>query len=94
MGTAEVDGTIDSGHSNEPPSLRTVGILKDHLRGINFGVGARTVAGDDGALGGEVDGGAEPQLGLVLHIGDLSYARGYDAQWDEVSKVAQLSCQM
>ncbi|CAM9727841.1 unnamed protein product, partial [Hapterophycus canaliculatus] len=58
MGTAEVDGTFDAGHSNEPPSIRTVAILKDHLRG------------------------AEPQLGLVLHIGDLSYARGYDAQWD------------
>lgn len=94
MGTAEVDGTIDSGHANEPPSLRTVGILKHHLRGVKFGVGAQTVTGDGEALGGEADGGAEPQLGLVLHIGDLSYARGYDAQWDEVSKAPQFSCQM
>jgi len=73
MGTAEVDGSYDAGHSNEPPSLGTMGILKDHLRGAKFGAGVGADAG-----------GVEPQLGLVLHIGDLSYARGYDAQWDEV----------
>ncbi len=73
MGTAEVDGSLDAGHSNEPPSLGTMGILKDHLRGVKFGAGVGADAG-----------GVEPQLGLVLHIGDLSYARGYDAQWDEV----------
>lgn len=94
MGTAEIDGSIDAGHSNEPPSLRTVAILTDHLRGVGSGAEARTVAGDGGALGREVGGGAEPQLGLVVHIGDLSYARGYDAQWDEVSKVPQVNCQM
>lgn len=100
MGTAEVDGTLDAGHSNEPPSLGTVGILTDHLRGVKVRAGAvsTTVAGDGdedrGALEGEVGRGAEPQLGLVLHIGDLSYARGYDAQWDEVSKLALASCQM
>jgi len=26
---------------------------------------------------------SRPPLSLVLHIGDLSYARGYDYQWDE-----------
>ncbi|KAG5181266.1 hypothetical protein JKP88DRAFT_346667 [Tribonema minus] len=25
----------------------------------------------------------QPPLGLVLHIGDISYARGFDVQWDE-----------
>eukprot|EP00752_Nemacystus_decipiens_P007459 g6665.t1 len=76
MGTAEVDGSLDAGHSSEPPSLGTMGILKDHLRGVKV----RT-----GGLGGAASaaGAVEPQLGLVLHIGDLSYARGYDAQWDE-----------
>ncbi|CAM9414414.1 unnamed protein product [Laminaria digitata] len=79
MGTAEVDGTLDAGHTNEPPSIRTVGILKDQL-----GAGAQPVGGEAGGEAGQADNAApEPQLGLVLHIGDLSYARGYDAQWDE-----------
>lgn len=88
MGTAEVDGTFDAGHSNEPPSIRTVGILKQHLRGGAAAAVAREASGggDGGLSEGEIAGGAEPQLGLVLHIGDLSYARGYDAQWDEVSE--------
>ena len=82
MGTAEVDGTLDAGHTNEPPSIRTVGILKDQL-----GAGAQPVSGGSGGEAGQADITApEPQLGLVLHIGDLSYARGYDAQWDEVSR--------
>ncbi|CAM9187858.1 unnamed protein product [Ectocarpus fasciculatus] len=83
MGTAEVDGTLDAGHTNEPPSIQTVGILNDHLRG---GAGIRAVGssrGGDGGSAGATGGAEEPQLGLVLHIGDLSYARGYDAQWDE-----------
>ena len=80
MGTAEVDGTLDAGHTNEPPSIRTVGILKDQL-----GAGAQPVVGGGGGEAGQAETAApEPQLGLVLHIGDLSYARGYDAQWDEV----------
>jgi hypothetical protein len=24
-----------------------------------------------------------PPLSLVIHVGDLSYAQGFDAQWDE-----------
>lgn len=91
MGTAEVDGTLDAGHTNEPPSIRTVGILNDHLRG---GAGIRAVGssrGGDGGSAGATGGAEEPQLGLVLHIGDLSYARGYDAQWDEVSKLVSSS---
>lgn len=75
MGTAEVDGSFDAGHSNEPPSLQTMRVLKDHLGGVKSGARAQADAG-----------GVEPQLGLVLHIGDLSYARGYDAQWDEVGE--------
>lgn len=83
MGTAEVDGTFDAGHTNEPPSIRTVGILKDQL-----GAGAQPVGEGAGGEAGQAGNGApEPQLGLVLHIGDLSYARGYDAQWDEVSRI-------
>lgn len=82
MGTAEVDGTLDAGHTNEPPSIRTVGILKEQL-----GAGAQPVVGGAGGGAGQAENAApEPQLGLVLHIGDLSYARGYDAQWDEVSR--------
>eukprot|EP00903_Cladosiphon_okamuranus_P008291 g7978.t1 len=76
MGTAEIDGSFDAGHSNEPPSLGTMGILKDHLRGVKVRPGG---LGGEAAAGGAV----EPQLGLVLHVGDLSYARGFDPQWDE-----------
>lgn len=72
MGTAEVDGTLDAGHTEEIPSLRTVEHLKEQL-GELFGRDARQ----------------EPPLSLILHIGDLSYARGYDAQWDEVSRFRQ-----
>ncbi|CAM9341268.1 unnamed protein product [Ectocarpus sp. 12 AP-2014] len=83
MGTAELDGTLDAGHTSEPPSIRTVSILNDHLRG-GAGVGAVGSSGDgDRGSTDPTGGGKEPQLGLVLHIGDLSYARGYDAQWDE-----------
>lgn len=78
MGTAEIDGTLDAGHTEELPSIQTVGILRKEL-----GVGAGRAGGrGEGAEG--VGRAVEPQLGLVLHIGDLSYARGYDAQWDEV----------
>lgn len=79
MGTAEIDGTLDAGHTEEPPSLQTVGILKKEL-----GVGARQGGEGGGRDSGGVGRAPEPQLGLVMHIGDLSYARGYDAQWDEV----------
>lgn len=71
---------FDAGHSNEPPSLGTMGILKDHLRGVKVRSGSGGLGGAESAAGA-----VEPQLGLVLHVGDLSYARGYDAQWDEVS---------
>ena len=79
MGTAEVDGTLDAGHSEEVPSLQTVAHLKEQL-----GVSLQLAAAEGGALGR--DPRQEPPLSLVLHIGDLSYARGYDAQWDEVRR--------
>ncbi|CAN0566806.1 unnamed protein product, partial [Ectocarpus sp. 12 AP-2014] len=64
--------------TSEPPSIRTVSILNDHLRG-GAGVGAVGSSGDgDRGSTDPTGGGKEPQLGLVLHIGDLSYARGYD----------------
>lgn len=76
MGTAEVDGTLDAGHTEEIPSLRTMEHLKEQL-------GMQRVKGKGEPFGR--DARQEPPLSLVLHIGDLSYARGYDAQWDEVS---------
>lgn len=83
MGTAEVDGTLDAGHTAELPSIKTVGILKEHLR-----TGVAGTRGQLALLRGQGYGsGVGPDLGLVLHIGDLSYARGYDTQWDEVCKV-------
>jgi len=34
-------------------------------------------------LMGALSPSIHPPLSLVLHIGDLSYAKGYDYQWDE-----------
>ncbi|CAM9462002.1 unnamed protein product [Discosporangium mesarthrocarpum] len=78
MGTAEPDGSLDAGHKMEVPALRTMKLLQEHMSGGR-------------GLGSE---GSTPELGLVLHIGDLSYARGYDTQWDEfmdqISPVASM----
>lgn len=84
MGTAEVDGSLDAGHTNEPPSIRTVGILQKQL-----GAGSHPLGGKDGMESSRESVAPEPRLGMVLHIGDLSYARGYDAQWDEVRGIHQ-----
>lgn len=84
MGTAEADDSLDAGHDEELPSMRTVKILRDQLgvTGVRQqkGRGGFGIGGAGGVSGSNVG----PELGLVLHIGDLSYARGYDAQWDEV----------
>lgn len=87
MGTAEADGTLDAGHDEELPSIKTVGVLMKHLRVGNGGVaGSPREAFAKAVEGKRVGDGLEPTLGLVLHIGDLSYARGYDTQWDEVRR--------
>lgn len=79
MGTAEADGSQDAGHSEELPSLKTTSILEKKL-GIGVLTGKEAPATEVGGL-------VTPNLELVVHIGDLSYARGYDAQWDEVGRV-------
>eukprot|EP00611_Tribonema_gayanum_P015184 TRINITY_DN269_c0_g1_i1.p1 TRINITY_DN269_c0_g1~~TRINITY_DN269_c0_g1_i1.p1 ORF type:complete len:651 (+),score=172.68 TRINITY_DN269_c0_g1_i1:194-2146(+) len=63
MGTAEMDGALDTNEQDERASLQTVSLLARML--------------DPPAAA------PQPPLGLVLHIGDISYARGFDVQWDE-----------
>ncbi|CAM9562615.1 unnamed protein product [Choristocarpus tenellus] len=89
MGTAEPDGTLNAGHDMEPPSLQTISLLEQHM---SKGVGRHSSGGlgngrrqDMQQLGHQKEFSSRGSSGLdmVLHIGDLSYSRGYDPQWDE-----------